>query len=164
MRKASRTTRRSSATSRVARNKVARKSAPKKTPAKKAPVRTRAAGATLKGKAQEKVAALIRLGRERGYVTYDEILREFPTIEDNVTLLEEMYEKFSTAVEDMLSRTDSPHAPWVIVEATNRYYARIKVLETIISALETRLGLPSSLGPKARKRRKSEELQGAVNA
>ena len=49
------------------------------------------------GKQQAKVDALIRLGRERGYVTYDEILREFPTIEDNVLLLEEMYEKFSTA-------------------------------------------------------------------
>ena len=74
------------------------------------------------------------------------------------------YDKYSQAVEDMLSRTDSPHAPWVIVEATDRYYARIKVLESIITALETRLGLPSSLGPKAKRRRKSEELQGAVNA
>ena len=31
------------------------------------------------GKLQVKVEALINLGRERGYVTYDEILREFPT-------------------------------------------------------------------------------------
>src|SRR6185503_3454474 len=49
-----------------------------------------------KGKSQDRVSALIRLGKERGYITYDEILREFPTIEDNVLLLEEMYEKFST--------------------------------------------------------------------
>lgn len=54
------------------------------------------------GKAQAKVDALIKLGRERGYVTYDEILREFPTIEDNVLLLEEMYERFSTAGIDVL--------------------------------------------------------------
>jgi polyphosphate kinase 2 (PPK2 family) len=74
------------------------------------------------------------------------------------------YAKYSQAVEDMLSRTDSPHAPWTIVEATNRYHARIKVLETIIKALETRLGLESSLGPKAKRRRKADELQGAVNA
>ncbi|OGG76863.1 hypothetical protein A3B35_02100 [Candidatus Kaiserbacteria bacterium RIFCSPLOWO2_01_FULL_54_24] len=45
---------------------------------------------------------MIRLGKERGYITYDEILREFPTIEDNVILLEEMYEKFSTAGIDVL--------------------------------------------------------------
>jgi RNA polymerase primary sigma factor len=53
-------------------------------------------------KYQQKVEGLIRLGRERGYVTYDEILREFPTIEDNVSLLEEMYERFSSAGIDVL--------------------------------------------------------------
>ncbi len=55
-----------------------------------------------RGKAEEKVETLITLGRERGYITYDEILREFPTIEDNVLLLEEMYERFSTAGIDVL--------------------------------------------------------------
>jgi hypothetical protein len=50
-----------------------------------------------KGKSQDKVLSLIKLGKERGYITYDEILREFPTIEEDVDLLEEMYEKFSTA-------------------------------------------------------------------
>jgi AMP-polyphosphate phosphotransferase len=74
------------------------------------------------------------------------------------------YARYSQAVEDMLSRTDSPHAPWSIIESTDRYYERVKVLETIIKALEARLGLPSSLGPKAKRRRKSDELQGAVNA
>ena len=54
------------------------------------------------GKRQGKVDALINLGKERGYITYDEILREFPTIEDNVTLLEEMYELFGTAGIDVL--------------------------------------------------------------
>jgi RNA polymerase primary sigma factor len=53
-------------------------------------------------KQQDKVEALITLGRERGYVTYDEILREFPTIEDNVVLLEEMYERFGAAGIDVL--------------------------------------------------------------
>jgi RNA polymerase primary sigma factor len=53
-------------------------------------------------KNQGKVEALITLGKERGYITYDEILREFPTIEDNVLLLEEMYERFSSAGIDVL--------------------------------------------------------------
>ncbi len=74
------------------------------------------------------------------------------------------YEKYSLAVEDMLSRTDSPHAAWTIVEATNRHYARVKVLETIITAIEIRLGTDLSVGPKAKRRRKSEDMQGAVNA
>src|SRR3989344_1991916 len=55
-----------------------------------------------RGKERSRVDALITLGRERGYITYDEILREFPTIEDNVLLLEEMYERFSTAGIDIL--------------------------------------------------------------
>src|SRR3989344_4867386 len=59
-------------------------------------------GRAMDGKRQGKVDALINLGKERGYITYDEILREFPTIEDNVTLLEEMYELFGTAGIDVL--------------------------------------------------------------
>jgi polyphosphate kinase 2 (PPK2 family) len=85
-------------------------------------------------------------------------------VSDEDLAQQKKYDKYSDAVEDMLSRTDSPHAPWVIVQATDRYFERVKVLETIITALEARLGLPSSLGPKARRRRKSEEMQGAVNA
>jgi len=49
-----------------------------------------------------KMEALTTLGRERGYITYDEILREFPTIEDDVLLLEDMYERFGTAGIDVL--------------------------------------------------------------
>jgi RNA polymerase primary sigma factor len=55
-----------------------------------------------KAKEEARVNALIVLGKERGYITYDEILREFPQIEDNVVLLEEMYEKFGTAGIDVL--------------------------------------------------------------
>ena len=70
----------------------------------RAPIRkeVRTAASRQSQKENAKVASLIRLGKERGYVTYDEILREFPTIEDNVALLEEMYEKFSTAGIDVL--------------------------------------------------------------
>ncbi len=50
------------------------------------------------------------------------------------------YAKYLTAVEEMLARTDAPHAPWVIVAATDRYFTRVKVLETLIKALEKRLG------------------------
>ncbi|MFN0149494.1 MAG: polyphosphate kinase 2 family protein [bacterium] len=49
------------------------------------------------------------------------------------------YEKHLAAVEEMLARTDSPSAPWVVVEATDRHHARVKVMEAIIAALETRL-------------------------
>lgn len=64
-----------------------------------------ASASTKKGagdKRQNKVEALILMGKERGYITYDEILREFPTIEDNVSLLEEIYDRFSVAGIDIL--------------------------------------------------------------
>lgn len=50
------------------------------------------------------------------------------------------YKKYLVAVEEMLARTDAPHAPWIIIVATDRHYCRIKVFETIIQALEARLG------------------------
>lgn len=54
------------------------------------------------GSKQEKAAQILAKGKERGYITYDEILREFPNIEGDVLFLEEMYEMFSTAGIDVL--------------------------------------------------------------
>ncbi|MBM3272355.1 sigma-70 family RNA polymerase sigma factor [Candidatus Kaiserbacteria bacterium] len=65
-------------------------------------VRTAPKQTESRGKQQQRVEDLIVLGKQRGYITYDEILREFPTIEDNVLLLEEMYERFGTAGIDIL--------------------------------------------------------------
>ena len=39
----------------------------------------------------------------------------------------------------MLIHTSTTYAPWVVVEANDKYYARIKVLETVVKALEERL-------------------------
>jgi polyphosphate kinase 2 (PPK2 family) len=50
------------------------------------------------------------------------------------------YDEYLMAVEEMLERTETEWAPWTIVEATSRWYARAKVFDTIISALEERLG------------------------
>lgn len=50
----------------------------------------------------KKAEALMARGRERGFVTYDEILKAFPNIEDDVMFLEELYERFSTARIDVL--------------------------------------------------------------
>lgn len=50
------------------------------------------------------------------------------------------YDEYLAAAEEMLEKTDSAEAPWTVVEATSRRWARTKVLSTIISALEQRLG------------------------
>jgi polyphosphate kinase 2 (PPK2 family) len=52
----------------------------------------------------------------------------------------EKYDDCLEAAEEMLERTDSEYAPWVIVEATSRWYARRKVFQAIIATLEQRLG------------------------
>ena len=50
------------------------------------------------------------------------------------------YRQYLSAAEEMLELTDSEFAPWTIVEATSKWYARRKIFETIIGAMEKRLG------------------------
>jgi RNA polymerase primary sigma factor len=45
---------------------------------------------------------LIEKGRKRGFITYDEILKTFPDIENNILFLDELYEKFAVAGIDVL--------------------------------------------------------------
>lgn len=51
---------------------------------------------------EAKAEALLQKGRERGYITYNEILKSFPTVEDDVFFLEELYEKLGAAGIDVL--------------------------------------------------------------
>lgn len=50
----------------------------------------------------KKADRLVGKGKERGFVTYSEILKEFPTIEDDVVFLSELYEKLQTSGIDVL--------------------------------------------------------------
>lgn len=84
----------------VAKKKVVKKKVAKKKIVKKA-VKKATRKKVSKG-TEEKAEALIEKGRERGYITYDEILKSFPTIEDNVVFLEELYERLSVAGIDVL--------------------------------------------------------------
>ncbi len=43
---------------------------------------------------------------------------------------------YEEAVEDMLARTDHDEAPWHLVEADSKRYARVKVLETTIARMQ----------------------------
>jgi polyphosphate:AMP phosphotransferase len=47
---------------------------------------------------------------------------------------------YSDAVCDMVARTSTARAPWTMVEANDKYHARIKVLKTLCGQLETALG------------------------
>ncbi|MGN0298630.1 MAG: polyphosphate:AMP phosphotransferase [Lachnospiraceae bacterium] len=48
----------------------------------------------------------------------------------------EKWDSYEVAVDEMLLKTSTPNAPWIIVEANDKHYARIKVLETVVAALE----------------------------
>jgi polyphosphate kinase 2 (PPK2 family) len=43
---------------------------------------------------------------------------------------------YEEAVEDMLARTDQPNAPWDVVPAESKRYARVNVIETVIARIE----------------------------
>lgn len=55
-----------------------------------------------KGSKEELLASLLTRGKKRGFVTYSEILHDFPTIEDDVYFLEELYEKLAEQSIDVL--------------------------------------------------------------
>src|SRR3954447_11765931 len=48
----------------------------------------------------------------------------------------EKRDAYVDAVEDMLARTDQPHAPWHLIEADSKRYARVKVVESVIDRIE----------------------------
>ena len=50
------------------------------------------------------------------------------------------WEAYEEAVNEMLVRTDTSYAPWTVVEGNNKYYARLKVLKTIVELFEKKLG------------------------
>jgi len=44
--------------------------------------------------------------------------------------------EYEQAVEDMIARTDQPYAPWHLIEADSKRYARVRVLDTVIESIE----------------------------
>ena len=51
---------------------------------------------------EHKLNSLVNKGRERGFITHDEILRVFPEIENNIDFLEEVYERMAEMGVDIL--------------------------------------------------------------
>lgn len=51
----------------------------------------------------------------------------------------EKWDEYAGAVCDMVDLTSTSTAPWTLVEANNKYYARVKVLKTVCERLEESL-------------------------
>jgi polyphosphate kinase 2 (PPK2 family) len=72
------------------------------------------------------------------------------------------YDEYLVAYEEMLAKTETEYGPWVIVEGTDRYWARIKVLETVSRRIEEALlahgkPLPPQLGSVEAQIKSAEE-------
>jgi len=62
----------------------------------------------------------------------------------------ERWDEYRTAVEDMLDRTETSWAPWYVIPANSKKFARIAVLDAVISEIErgcarVRFELPAPL-------------------
>jgi polyphosphate kinase 2 (PPK2 family) len=51
--------------------------------------------------------------------------------------------EYEAAVEEMLERTDRPHAPWHLIAAESKRYARVEVVRTVTRAIEARIRVRS---------------------
>lgn len=84
----------------IAKKSIAKKSHTKPVVIKKSVTKTVTKSERIQN---EKADALLVIGRGRGYITYDEILKEFPAVEKDVAFLEELYERLATASVDIIS-------------------------------------------------------------
>ena len=50
------------------------------------------------------------------------------------------WEDYEVAVDEMILRTSTSYAPWHVIEANSKMYARIKILEIFVDTLKQRLG------------------------
>jgi polyphosphate kinase 2 (PPK2 family) len=56
---------------------------------------------------------------------------------------------YEAAVEEMVERTDHPDAPWILVEAESKRFARVAVVERTIEAVEAGLAVRGFAVPPA---------------
>lgn len=83
------------------------------------------------------------------HISKDEQLRRFKSRERDpfrsYKLTEEdwrnraKWDEYQAAVEELIERTSTADAPWTVVEANDKFFARVKVVRTINSAIEDRL-------------------------
>jgi len=59
-------------------------------------------GQTIEEKIKSKMENLLGKGKQRGFITYSEILKEFPNIENDIIFLDELYTKFEETGIDIL--------------------------------------------------------------
>jgi len=69
------------------------------------------------------------------------------------------YDDYLVYIEEMLARTETEWAPWVIVEATDRNWSRMKILETVSRRMEEALLKLGKQLPAPVEEQAAEEVQ-----
>ncbi len=77
---------------------------------------------------EERLQLLVEKGKKRRFVTYEEILKSFPDVEDDILFLDELYVKLADAGVDVLESgnllsVDMPQSP-ILEELVGRRYER----------------------------------------
>jgi polyphosphate kinase 2 (PPK2 family) len=77
----------------------------------------------------------------------------------------EKWDLYETAVEEMLLKTSTVTAPWTIVEGTDKAWARVKVLKTVVDMLSRELDfVPDilSVAPEKSKQKPAKDKSGTA--
>ena len=98
---------------------------------------TKKTGAVLKraDKQEQGMTRLLHKGKERGYVTYDEILKEFPTVEEDIVFLDDLYEKLAGSGVDILEGGGFLEAH-TVDDLTNKKYAYGRNIESSYDSIQ----------------------------
>jgi polyphosphate kinase 2 (PPK2 family) len=80
----------------------------------------------------------------------DEQLRRFQAREETASKQHKLgpddwrnrsnWDAYTAAADELLALTDTPRAPWTLVAASDKRWARVRVIEAVVAALEARLG------------------------
>ncbi len=75
------------------------------------------------------------------------------------------YAKWVEAIEEMLAKTDTPHAPWTVIPANDLRFARVKFFETVVARikeeLERRKAMPALVSRTAAARAATKAARDA---
>ena len=82
----------------------------------------------------------------------------------------ERWDQYQEAVDEMLLKTSTLTAPWTIVEGNCKWYARIKVLKTLVDGLSQELNydpfaeMPAGIGKGGKKKEKKKKKSKKAEA
>jgi polyphosphate:AMP phosphotransferase len=73
----------------------------------------------------------------------------------------EKWDAYQQAICDMVERTSTGNAPWTLVEANDKSYARVKILRTLCETVERALTSHPTAAPKADDKKNSKDKKNA---